>query len=62
MKFIIRDWNDEKSITILNDLAKSGPKGAKLLLVETVVEEDDNATSLSKIIDLNMLVMTGGME
>ena len=62
MKFIIHDWNDEQSITILNNLAKSAPKGAKLLLVETVVEEDDNAPSLSKIMDLNMLVMTGGRE
>lgn len=62
MKFIIHDWNDEQSITILSNLAKSAPKGSKLLLVETVVEEDDNAPSLSKIMDLNMLVMTGGKE
>jgi hypothetical protein len=62
MKFIIHDWNDEQSITILSNLAKSAPKGSKVLLVETVVEEDDNAPSLSKIMDLNMLVMTGGKE
>ncbi len=62
MKFIIHDWNDEQSVAILNNLAKSAPKGAKVLLVETVVEEDDNAPSLSKIMDLNMLVMTGGKE
>ncbi|MBS1793091.1 MAG: methyltransferase [Acidobacteria bacterium] len=62
MKFIIHDWNDEQSVAILRNLAKSAPKGSKLLLVETVVEEDDNAPSLSKIMDLNMLVMTGGRE
>ncbi len=62
MKFIIHDWNDEQSITILNNLAISAPKGARVLLVETVVEEDDNAPSLSKVMDLNMLVMTGGKE
>ncbi len=62
MKFIIHDWNDAQSVAILNNLAKSAPKGSKLLLVETVVEEDDNAPSLSKIMDLNMLVMTGGKE
>lgn len=62
MKFIIHDWNDEQSITILKNLAKSAPKGSRLLLVETVIEEDDNAPSLSKIMDLNMLVMTGGKE
>ncbi len=61
MKFIIHDWNDEQSITILSNLAKSAPAGAKLLLVEMVVEED-NSPSMSKVMDLNMLVMTGGKE
>lgn len=62
MKFIIHDWNDEQSETILKNLAKSAKSGAKLLLVETVVEENDNAPSMSKLMDLNMLVMTGGKE
>jgi O-methyltransferase domain/Dimerisation domain len=62
MKFIIHDWNDEQSVTILQNLAKSAKPGAKVLLVESVVEEDDNAPSMSKIMDLNMLVMTGGKE
>ncbi len=61
MKFILHDWNDEQSLTILKNLAKSAKPGAKLLLVETVVEEND-APSMSKIMDLNMLVMTGGKE
>lgn len=62
MKFIIHDWNDEQSVTILQHLAKSAKPGAKVLLVESVVEEDDNAPSMSKVMDLNMLVMTGGKE
>ena len=62
MKFIIHDWNDEQSETILKNLAKSAKTGAKLLLVESVVEEDDNQPSMSKVMDLNMLVMTGGKE
>jgi ubiquinone/menaquinone biosynthesis C-methylase UbiE len=62
MKFIIHDWNDEQSETILNNLAKSAKPGAKVLLIETVVEEADNVPSMSKVMDLNMLVMTGGKE
>lgn len=62
MKFIIHDWNDEQSITILENLAKSAKPGSKVLLFETVVEEDDNVPSMSKVMDLNMLVMTGGKE
>ena len=62
MKFILHDWNDEQSAAILKNLAKSAEPGAKLLLVETVIEDDDNVPSMSKIMDLNMLVMTGGKE
>lgn len=62
LKFIIHDWNDEQSVTILQNLAKSARPGATVLLVESVVEEDDNAPSMSKVMDLNMLVMTGGKE
>ena len=62
MKFIIHDWNDEQSIAILNNLAKSAKPGAKVLLVESVVEEEENVQSMSKVMDLNMLAMTGGKE
>lgn len=62
MKFIIHDWNDEQSVSILSNLAKSAPTGAKVLLIESVVEEDDGVPSMSKVMDLNMLVMTGGKE
>lgn len=62
MKFIIHDWNDEQSVSILSNLAKSAEPGAKVLLIETVIEEDDHAPSASKLMDLNMLAMTGGKE
>lgn len=62
MKHILHDWNDEQSKLILKNLAKTAKTGAKLLLVESVVEEDDHAPSMSKIMDLNMLVNTGGKE
>lgn len=62
MKFILHDWNDEQCDAILANLAKSAKEGSKLLLVETVVEESDNQPSASKVMDLNMLVMTGGKE
>jgi ubiquinone/menaquinone biosynthesis C-methylase UbiE len=62
MKFIIHDWNDEQSETILRNLAKSAKPGARVLLIESVVEEDDSVPSMSKVMDLNMLAMTGGKE
>lgn len=61
MKWIIHDWNDEQSLTIMKNCHSALPENGKLILIEAVVP----ATSephFSKFIDLNMLVMTGGRE
>lgn len=61
MKWIIHDWDDERSIKILqNCRAHMGPK-ARLIIVDCVVPET-REPHFSKFIDLNMLVMTGGKE
>jgi hypothetical protein len=61
MKWIIHDWDDEKSIAILKNIHRAMNENGKLLLVEMVVAEA-NQPDLSKFMDLNMLVMTGGRE
>ena len=58
---IVHDWDDERAAAILANCRKAMPKHGRLLLVEMVVPED-NASSFSKILDLNMLVMNGGRE
>ncbi len=61
MKWIIHDWNDEQSVTIMKNCHRALPENGKMILIEAVVP----ATSephFSKFIDLNMLVMTGGRE
>jgi ubiquinone/menaquinone biosynthesis C-methylase UbiE len=61
MKWIIHDWNDEQSITIMKNCHRALPENGKLILVEAVVPEGDEP-HFGKFIDLNMLVMTGGRE
>ncbi|MCO6509981.1 MAG: hypothetical protein J5I65_04240 [Aridibacter famidurans] len=61
MKHIIHDWNDEESVSILSNVAASAKPGSKVLLVESIVEDED-VPSLSGIMDLNMLAMTSGRE
>ena len=61
MKWIIHDWDDEKSNTILRNIRNQIPTNGKLILVDSVVPETDEP-HFSKFIDLNMLVMTGGKE
>lgn len=61
MKWIIHDWDDAKSTAILENIRKAMNENGKLLLIETVVPEG-NYPDLSKFLDLNMMVMTGGRE
>jgi hypothetical protein len=61
MKWVLHDWNDESSIEILKSCRKVMSDDARLLIVETVVPDGDDF-SPSKIIDLNMMVLTTGQE
>lgn len=65
LKSIIHDWDDARSITILQNCRKALPGGGKLLLVERLMPEtptmsdDDREQALS---NLNMLRGPGGLE
>jgi O-methyltransferase domain/Dimerisation domain len=61
MKWIIHDWDDEKSTVILKNIHRAMEEKGKLLLIEMVVLEG-NQPDLSKFLDLDMMVMTGGRE
>ena len=61
MKWIIHDWDDQKSNTILRHIRNQIPANGRLILVDCVVPET-NEPHFSKFIDMNMLVMTGGKE
>ena len=61
MKSIIHDWNDDQSLQILANCRRAVPADGALLLVELGLSEP-NQPSGGKIIDLFMLVLTGGRE
>ena len=61
MRWILHDWEDEKALTILNNIRKVLPENGKLLLAEAVVP-GRTEPHFSKFFDLIMLVMTGGRE
>ena len=60
-KNIIHDWDDAKSLTILQAIRKVTPASGKLLLVEVMVGPA-NIPEPGKFMDVNMLAMTGGRE
>ncbi len=61
LKHIIHDWDDEQSVEILKNIHSAMNDGGKVLLVEMVVPETSEP-SPSKILDIQMLLMEGGME
>jgi hypothetical protein len=62
MKHIIHDWDDERSRIILSNCRKGLTAGGRVLVVENVITDGPEST-MGKLLDLEMLVMTpGGRE
>jgi len=61
MKYIIHDWYDPECIKILGNCRKGIRSGGRLLVVDQVVPAR-NEPGVAKLMDLEMLVLPGGME
>ena len=61
LKWILHDWDDEHCVRILRNIRRAMTPGGRVLVIESVVPEG-NEPSFAKLMDLNMLVMTGGRE
>lgn len=61
LSWVIHDWDDERSITILKNCRRAMADTARLLLIEQVIPPGDGA-SFAKLYDLHMLVLSGGRE
>jgi hypothetical protein len=61
LKSIIHDWDDEASVQILRNVRSAAAAGTALLLVETVIREDDSE-SIAKLTDMEMLLVNNGRE
>src|SRR5260370_42559278 len=61
LKWIIHDWDEEKSVAILANCRRAMGAHAKLLLIESVIPPG-NQPDFHKFMDVNMLAMTGRRE
>jgi ubiquinone/menaquinone biosynthesis C-methylase UbiE len=61
LKWVIHDWDDAQATAILKNCHAAMPPHARLLLIEAPLSPR-NEPSLHKLMDINMLVMTGGRE
>lgn len=58
---IVHDWDDEKSVAILEAVRRAAEKGAKVLVIESIVPEDLGPDH-SKTLDIVMLTLLGGKQ
>ncbi|MDM7921169.1 MAG: methyltransferase [Pyrinomonadaceae bacterium] len=61
LKHIVHDWPDDVNLTILGNIRRAMKPGSKLLILDAVLAEA-NQPDIGKIIDLEMLMLPGGME
>ncbi len=61
LKYVIHDWDDERSLAILKSCRQAMKKDARLLLVETVVPPPGEP-HYAKLQDLEMMVVVGSQE
>jgi hypothetical protein len=61
MKYILHDWNDEQCATILSRCREAMNPDGRVFVVDTLLESG-NEPQLGKLMDINMLVLTGGRE
>jgi SAM-dependent methyltransferase len=61
LKFILHDWDDDRAAAILANIRKVIAPEGRLIVVEIVLPAG-NEPHVGPLIDLNMMVMTGGAE
>ena len=60
LKGIIHNWDDERALAILRNCHAAMTKEAKILVMERLIPAG-NEPALSKVVDITMLAITGGM-
>jgi hypothetical protein len=61
LSLVLHDWDDERAGKILENIRKAAKPGATILALEPVMPAGDEP-HMSKMLDLTMLAMTGGLE
>ncbi len=61
LKRVIHDWDDDSAVRILDNCRRAMAAGGRVLVVETIVKTGNDPDPI-KVMDLNMLAVTGGRE
>lgn len=61
LKKVIHDWNDQQAVAILRNCREALPTHGRVLIAETIIPTGNEPDPI-KLIDANMLAVTGGLE
>lgn len=61
-KYILHDWEDDQAVAILRNVRSAAPAHARLLVIEPLLMRDDQYALQTAMMDVAMLVVTGGRE
>ena len=61
LSWVIHDWDDDRSISILKNCRRAVARDGRVLVIELVIPPGNEA-SLGKLYDIHMLALTGGRE
>jgi SAM-dependent methyltransferase len=61
LKKVIHDWNDKQAAVILRNCRDAMTPHGRVLIAETIIPAGNEPNPI-KLIDVNMLVVTGGLE
>lgn len=62
MANVLHDWEDDRSRQILANCRRAMSPGGRVLIIERLIPDDPAAAVPVLVSDLNMLVLTGGLE
>jgi O-methyltransferase len=62
LKYILHDWDDDQVVAILRNVRRAIPIASRLLVIEPLLPQDGAPALEAAIMDVAMLVVTGGRE
>jgi hypothetical protein len=62
LKYILHDWDDERVVGILRNVRRAAPSHTRLIVIEPLLPEGEEPALEAAMMDIAMLVVTGGRE
>ncbi|ROV88726.1 hypothetical protein VMCG_10045 [Cytospora schulzeri] len=62
LKFVLHDWSDEASLTILRNISASMTKGYSYLVINDFILPDKDCPLISSLWDMQMMLVMAAME